>query len=70
MQKFDAPAPVAVLLNVSAGPVQVIAVDRTETVVEALLANASKSRDVKAAAQTSRSVIPSWAAVGADRLGG
>ncbi|MFD5449426.1 DUF4097 family beta strand repeat-containing protein [Streptomyces sp. NPDC003470] len=52
MQKFDTPAPVTTVLDVPAGRVRFIAADRTDTVVEVLPANASKSRDVKAAEQT------------------
>ncbi|MFD8543407.1 DUF4097 family beta strand repeat-containing protein [Streptomyces sp. NPDC059649] len=52
MQKFDTPAPISAVLNIPAGRVQFIAADRTDTVVEVLPANASKSRDVKAAEET------------------
>ncbi len=52
MQKFDTPAPIAAVLDISAGRVQVIAADRADTAVEVLPADASKSRDVKAAEQT------------------
>ncbi|MEU4411349.1 DUF4097 family beta strand repeat-containing protein [Streptosporangium sp. NPDC023963] len=52
MQKFDTPAPVTAVLDVPAGRIQLIAADRADTVVEVLPANASKSRDVKAAEQT------------------
>ncbi|QNP61525.1 DUF4097 family beta strand repeat-containing protein [Streptomyces genisteinicus] len=51
MQSFDTPAPVAAVLDVPAGRVQVIAADRPDTVVEVRPMNASKSRDVKAAEQ-------------------
>ncbi|MFF4173269.1 DUF4097 family beta strand repeat-containing protein [Streptomyces sp. NPDC001744] len=53
MQTFDTPAPIAVVLDVPAGRVQVIAADRADTVVEVLPANPSRGRDVKAAEQTS-----------------
>ncbi|MBA2807628.1 DUF4097 family beta strand repeat protein [Streptomyces sp. KM273126] len=49
MQKFDTPAPVTAVLAIPAGRIQFIAADRTDTTVEVLPANASKSRDVKAA---------------------
>ncbi|MPY55074.1 DUF4097 family beta strand repeat-containing protein [Streptomyces acidicola] len=49
MQKFDTPAPVTAVLDIPAGRIQFIAADRTDTTVEVLPANASKSRDVKAA---------------------
>ncbi|MEU9000564.1 DUF4097 family beta strand repeat-containing protein [Streptomyces sp. NPDC048551] len=52
MQKFDTPAPVSVVLDVPAGRIRFIAADRPDTAVEILPANASKSRDVKAAKQT------------------
>jgi DUF4097 and DUF4098 domain-containing protein YvlB len=52
MQKFDTPAPVTAVLDIPAGRIQFIAADRTDTAVEVLPANASKSRDVKAAEQT------------------
>ncbi|KUL36547.1 DUF4097 family beta strand repeat-containing protein [Streptomyces regalis] len=51
MQKFDTPAPVSAILDIPAGRIQFIAADRTDTTVEVLPANASKSRDVKAAEQ-------------------
>ncbi|MFF3442151.1 DUF4097 family beta strand repeat-containing protein [Streptosporangium sp. NPDC002721] len=52
MQKFDTPAPVTAVLDVPAGSIRFIAADRADTVVEVLPANASKSRDVKAAERT------------------
>ncbi|MFJ4771763.1 DUF4097 family beta strand repeat-containing protein [Streptomyces uncialis] len=52
MQKFDTPAPVTTVLDIPAGRVRFIAADRSDTAVEVLPANASKSRDVKAAEQT------------------
>ncbi|MEU6556264.1 DUF4097 family beta strand repeat-containing protein [Streptomyces sp. NPDC046915] len=52
MQKFDTPAPISAVLNIPAGRVQFIAADRTDTAVEVLPANPAKSRDVKAAEQT------------------
>lgn len=52
MQNFATPAPIAAVLNIPAGRIQVIASDRTDTVVEVRPTNASKSRDVKAAEQT------------------
>ncbi|MGP3979334.1 DUF4097 family beta strand repeat-containing protein [Streptomyces sp. 8N114] len=52
MQKFDTPAPISAVLDIPAGRVQIIAADRADTAVEVLPANASKSRDVKAAEQT------------------
>ncbi|MGC9382864.1 DUF4097 family beta strand repeat-containing protein [Streptomyces sp. MH13] len=51
MQKFDTPALVTTVLDIPAGRVQLIAADRTDTTVEVLPANPSKSRDVKAAEQ-------------------
>lgn len=51
MQKFDTPAPISAVLDIPAGRIQVIAADRADTTVEVAPANASKSRDVKAAEQ-------------------
>ncbi|UUU45077.1 DUF4097 domain-containing protein [Streptomyces sp. NBC_00162] len=52
MQKFDTPAPIAAVLDIPAGLIRFIAADRADTTVEVRPANASKSRDVKAAEQT------------------
>ncbi|MEU1531806.1 DUF4097 family beta strand repeat-containing protein [Streptomyces fagopyri] len=52
MQKFDTPAPVSAVLDIPAGRVRFVAADRADTTVEILPADASKGRDVKAAAQT------------------
>jgi putative adhesin len=52
MQKFDTPAPISAVLDIPAGRVQFIAADRADTTVEVLPANPSKSRDTKAAEQT------------------
>lgn len=52
MQNFDTPAPISAVLYIPAGRVQFIAADRTDTTVEVLPANPSKSRDTKAAEQT------------------
>jgi DUF4097 and DUF4098 domain-containing protein YvlB len=52
MQKFDAPTPILAVLDIPAGRVQFIAADRADTTVEVLPADASKSRDVKVAEQT------------------
>ena len=52
MHKFDTLAPIATLLDIPAGRVRFIAADRADTTVEVLPADASKSRDVKAAEQT------------------
>ncbi|MER6949410.1 hypothetical protein ABT294_35905, partial [Nonomuraea sp. NPDC000554] len=52
MQKFDTAAPISAVLDIPAGRVQFIAADRADTTVEVLPANAAKSRDVKAAEQT------------------
>ncbi|MFB7454669.1 DUF4097 family beta strand repeat-containing protein [Streptomyces sp. NPDC056194] len=51
MQKFATPAAIATVLAVPAGRIRFIAADRADTTVEVLPANASKSRDVKAAKQ-------------------
>ncbi|MFE0605468.1 DUF4097 family beta strand repeat-containing protein [Streptomyces sp. NPDC058892] len=52
MQTFATPAPVSVVLDVPAGHIRFIAADRDDTRVEVLPVDASKSRDVKAAEQT------------------
>jgi DUF4097 and DUF4098 domain-containing protein YvlB len=52
MYQFDTPAPIAAVVEIPAGRVQFIAVDRAGTTVEVLPANAAKGRDVKAAEQT------------------
>ncbi|QCD58145.1 DUF4097 family beta strand repeat-containing protein [Streptomyces hawaiiensis] len=51
MQKFDSPAPVSAVLDIPAGRIRFIAADRADTTVEVLPADATKSRDVKAAEQ-------------------
>ena len=52
MQKFDTPTPVSAVLDIPSGSVRFIAADRADTTVEILPADASKSRDVNAAKQT------------------
>ncbi|MEV6785883.1 DUF4097 family beta strand repeat-containing protein [Streptomyces sp. NPDC051098] len=52
MQKFDTPAPLSAVVDIPAGRIRFIAADRADTTVEILPADASKSRDVKAAEQT------------------
>ncbi|MEU1570429.1 DUF4097 family beta strand repeat-containing protein [Streptomyces collinus] len=52
MQKFGTTAPVTAVLDIPAGRIRFIATDRADTTVEVLPANASESRDVKAAEQT------------------
>ncbi|WP_328850140.1 DUF4097 domain-containing protein [Micromonospora globbae] len=52
MQTFDTPTPISAVLDIPAGRVQFIAADRSDTTVEVLAADASKSRDVKVAEQT------------------
>jgi DUF4097 and DUF4098 domain-containing protein YvlB len=52
MQKFDAPAPIATILDIPAGRIQYIAADRADATVEVRPADTSKGRDVKAAEQT------------------
>ncbi|MFJ3669016.1 DUF4097 family beta strand repeat-containing protein [Streptomyces sp. NPDC090106] len=49
MQKFDTPAAVSAVLDIPAGRIQLIAADRTDTIVDVRPADAAKSRDVKAA---------------------
>src|ERR1700678_1138026 len=52
MQKFETPAPITAVLDIPGGRIQIIAADRADTTVEILPADAAKSRDVKAAQQT------------------
>lgn len=52
MQKFDTPTAISAVLEIPAGRIQVIAADRTDTVVEVRPADAAKGRDVRAAEQT------------------
>ncbi|MEE1730673.1 DUF4097 family beta strand repeat-containing protein [Streptomyces sp. BE282] len=51
MQKFATTAPVTTVLDIPAGRIQFIAADRADTTVEVRPADASRSRDVKAAEQ-------------------
>ncbi|WP_329018293.1 MULTISPECIES: DUF4097 family beta strand repeat-containing protein [unclassified Streptomyces] len=53
MQKFDTPAPISAVLEIPAGRVQFIAADRADTTVEIRPTDPAKSRDIKAAEQTS-----------------
>jgi Putative adhesin len=52
MQKFDTPAPISAVLDIPAGRIQFIAAARADTTVEVRPADPGKSRDVKAAEQT------------------
>lgn len=49
MQNFATTAPIAAVLDIPAGSIRFIAADRNDATVEVLPADASKSRDVKAA---------------------
>ncbi|MFE6963245.1 DUF4097 family beta strand repeat-containing protein [Streptomyces sp. NPDC057696] len=51
MQKFDTLSLITATVSIPAGRIQFIAADRTDTTVEILPADKSKSRDVKAAEQ-------------------
>ncbi|MGV9265390.1 DUF4097 family beta strand repeat-containing protein [Kitasatospora sp. NPDC003701] len=51
MQKFATTAPITTVLDIPAGRIRLIAADRTDTTVEVLPADATKSRDLKAAEQ-------------------
>ncbi|MFG3197463.1 DUF4097 family beta strand repeat-containing protein [Streptomyces sp. NPDC048208] len=53
MQKFDTPAPISTVLEIPGGRVQFIAADRADTTVEIRPTDPAKSRDIKAAEQTS-----------------
>ncbi|WP_327136132.1 DUF4097 domain-containing protein (plasmid) [Streptomyces sp. NBC_01343] len=52
MQKFETTGPIAVVLDVAAGRVQLIAADRGDVVVEVRPVDVSKGRDVRAAEET------------------
>ena len=52
MQKFDTPTPICAVLDIPAGRIQFIAADRADTTVEVRPANPARSRDTKAAEQT------------------
>ena len=52
MQHFATTTPITAVLDIPAGRVQVIAADRSDTVVEVRPADASKGRDVKVAERT------------------
>jgi Putative adhesin len=52
MRKFDTSSPIVAVLDIPAGRVEFIAGDRADTTVRVLPADASKSRDVKAAERT------------------
>ena len=51
MQKFDTPAPISAVLDISAGRIRFVAADRSDTTVEVQPQDPAKSRDVKAAEQ-------------------
>jgi hypothetical protein len=51
MHKFETTAPVSAVISLPAGRIQVIAADRADTTVDVRPADASRSRDVKAAEQ-------------------
>ncbi|MFI1993845.1 DUF4097 family beta strand repeat-containing protein [Actinoplanes sp. NPDC020271] len=52
MNKFDTTAPITAVVDIPAGRIQVIAADRSDTVVEVRPVDASKNRDVTAAEET------------------
>jgi hypothetical protein len=52
VQKFDTPAQISAVLDIAAGRIQLIAADRADTIVEVRPADPTKSRDRKAAEQT------------------
>lgn len=53
MPVFATPGPISVRIDISVGDVQIVAGDRTDTLVEVRPSNASDDSDVKAAQQTS-----------------
>ncbi|MEV4495854.1 DUF4097 family beta strand repeat-containing protein [Micromonospora arborensis] len=52
MKTFDTPAPISAVLNIPSGRIQFIAADRVDTTVEVLPTDPAKSRDTRAAEQT------------------
>jgi hypothetical protein len=52
MQQFKTPNPISAVLDIPAGRVRFVAADRADTTVEVLPVDASKSRDVKVAQET------------------
>ena len=52
MPRFDTPEPIAVTLDVGVGDIQVVASDRTDTVVDVRPSDPAKKSDVTAAEQT------------------
>jgi DUF4097 and DUF4098 domain-containing protein YvlB len=52
MPNFDTPTAITAVVEIPAGRIQLVAADRTDTVVEIRPADAAKSRDVKLAEQT------------------
>ena len=52
MPTFDTPEPIAVTLDVGVGDIQVVASDRTDTVVDVRPSDPAKKSDVTAAEQT------------------
>jgi hypothetical protein len=52
MQKFETPTPISAVLDIPAGRIQFIAADRADTTVEVRPVDPGKSRDVRAAEQT------------------
>ncbi|GAB3825368.1 DUF4097 family beta strand repeat-containing protein [Dactylosporangium cerinum] len=52
MQQFETPNPISAVLDIPAGRVRFVAGDRAYTTVEVLPVDASKSRDVKVAEET------------------
>ncbi|MFF0474272.1 DUF4097 family beta strand repeat-containing protein [Streptomyces sp. NPDC004284] len=57
MQKFTTTAPVSAVLDIPSGRIRLIAADRDDTTVEVLPADASRSRDVRAAERTEVSFV-------------
>lgn len=52
MQTFHTPTPITALIEIAAGRIRLTATDRTDTTVEVLPTNPSRSRDVKTADKT------------------
>lgn len=69
MHQFDTPAAISAVLDIPAGRIEVIAVDRTDTTVEVLPTSPNKPRDVSAAEQTTVSYADGILRIAAPKSG-
>ncbi|MGW3039835.1 DUF4097 family beta strand repeat-containing protein [Kitasatospora sp. NPDC001159] len=70
MHRFATAAPIAAVLDVPAGRIQVIAADRADTTVDIRPANPGKNRDVQTAEQTSVSCTDGVLRIHTGEVGG